>query len=197
MTNFPYRCCGLLLALLLTVSPLHAQARISFRNEVMAVLSRAGCNQGICHGNLNGKGGFKLSLRGFDPAFDFASLTRDALGRRTNRHQPDQSLILQKPAGLVPHEGGKRFAIGSPEYELLRRWVAEGMLRDRADQPTLVRLDVTPAELYLVEPAREATVKARAVFSDGSSKDVAGLAVFESTNAGIDVSPRGLVRAAE
>ena len=73
---------------------------VSFRNEVMAVLSRAGCNQGVCHGNLNGKGGFKLSLRGFDPDFDFASITRDALGRRANRQRPEDSLILQKPAGL-------------------------------------------------------------------------------------------------
>src|SRR5580700_4013586 len=88
-----------------------ADEPVSFQNEVMAVLSRAGCNQGICHGNLNGKGGFKLSLRGFDPDFDFASITREALGRRINRQRPEASLILQKPAGLVPHEGGKRFDV--------------------------------------------------------------------------------------
>src|SRR6266481_5772811 len=95
----------LLLAVLLSCSASAVRAdEPSFRNEVMAVLSRAGCNQGTCHGNLNGKGGFKLSLRGFDPEFDFVSITRDALGRRIDKHRPSESLILQKPGGQVPHE---------------------------------------------------------------------------------------------
>jgi hypothetical protein len=183
--------------LLLTASFARADGPVSFRNEVMAVLSRAGCNQGTCHGNLNGKGGFKLSLRGFDPDFDFASITRDALARRVDRHRPEESLILQKPGGLVLHEGGKRFAVGGPEYEILRRWIVEGMPPDAPGMPVLQRLEVTPAELYLVEPESEITVHARAVFSDGSSKDVSGLAVFESTNPKIEVSRTGLVRAAE
>src|SRR5713226_2657359 len=101
----------LALALALSATAVNADEPVIFRNEVMAVLSRAGCNQGVCHGNLNGKGGFKLSLRGFDPIFDFNSITRDALGRRTDRHRPESSLVLQKPAGLVPHEGGVRFAV--------------------------------------------------------------------------------------
>jgi hypothetical protein len=185
------------LALLLTPGPAGADEPVSFRNEVMAVLSRAGCNQGTCHGNLNGKGGFRLSLRGFDPAFDFASLTRDALGRRTDRHRPDESLILQKPTGRVPHEGGQRFAVASPEYDILRRWIAEGLRPDPPGTPVLVRLEVSPAELYVVQPACEVTVKVRAVFSDGSGKDVSGLAVFESTNPKVEVSRLGLVRAAE
>src|SRR5438270_591178 len=141
----------LALLLLLVPTAVRAEGPVSFRNEVMAVLSRAGCNQGTCHGNLNGKGGFKLSLRGFDLDFDYASITRDALGRRVDRHRPTESLVLQKPAGLVPHEGGPRFAVGSPEYDILRRWVSEGLRRDPADAPTLERLDVTPAEQYLVE----------------------------------------------
>src|SRR3954452_20194713 len=85
---------------------------VSFRHEVMAVLSRAGCNQGTCHGNLNGKGGFKLSLRGQDPDLDHAAMTRDLLGRRTDPHDPDASLLLQKATARVPHEGGQRFAAG-------------------------------------------------------------------------------------
>src|SRR5436309_6740226 len=80
---------------------------VSFRNEVMAVLSRAGCNSGACHGNQNGKNGFKLSLRGEDPAFDLVALTRDTLGRRTDRLRPEQSLVLLKAVAAVPHEGGK------------------------------------------------------------------------------------------
>src|SRR5713226_9554702 len=84
-------------------------APVSFRNDVMAVLSKAGCNQGTCHGNQNGKNGFKLSLRGEDPAFDLAALTRDTFGRRTDALQPAESLLLLKPTGAIPHEGGKRF----------------------------------------------------------------------------------------
>src|SRR5579871_5797362 len=91
---------------------------VSFRNEVMAVLSRGGCNQGACHGNQNGKNGFKLSLRGESPEFDFAVLTRDQLGRRTDRLNPTASLLLTKATATVPHEGAKRFDVGSPEYEI-------------------------------------------------------------------------------
>jgi hypothetical protein len=185
------------LALLPIGQAVRADEPVSFRNEVMAVLSRAGCNQGTCHGNLHGKGGFKLSLRGFDPAFDLASITRDALGRRVDRHRPSESLILQKPAGLVPHEGGKRFAVGSREYEILRRWIADGLRPDPDGATLLVRLEVRPAEQVLVAPAREITVTARAIFSDGTTKDVVSLAVFESTNPSVEVSRNGLVRAGE
>src|SRR5579884_3841512 len=92
----PPRCFPALLVLVLAALTAAAQAPVSFRNEVMAVLSRAGCNQGTCHGNLNGKGGFKLSLRGQDPERDLAALTRDLMGRRADREQPAESLILQK-----------------------------------------------------------------------------------------------------
>jgi hypothetical protein len=80
----------------------------SFAAEVMAVLSKAGCNAGTCHGNQNGKGGFKLSLRGQDPAFDFLALSRDQFGRRANPLDPEQSLVLLKPSMQIAHEGGLR-----------------------------------------------------------------------------------------
>src|SRR5262245_41993013 len=142
-------------ALVLLVRPAAAQEPVSFRHEVMAVLARGGCNQGTCHGNLNGKGGFKLSLRGQDPAADHAALTRDMLGRRTDPHHPEASLILQKASGRVPHEGGQRFAASSPEYRLLLRWVAEGLRNDLGNATAVTRLEVTPDEAYLVEPKDE------------------------------------------
>src|SRR2546429_7467928 len=108
---------GTMIFCLFVSSPGSAQ-QVSFRNDIMAVLSRAGCNQGTCHGNQNGKNGFKLSLRGEDPAFDFAALTRDTHGRRTNPHRPADSLILLKAVAAVPREGGKRFGKDSPEYDL-------------------------------------------------------------------------------
>src|SRR6266566_2799439 len=105
---------------------------VSFRNDVMAVLSKAGCNAGNCHGNKNGKGGFKLSLRGQDPDLDFAALTRDMQARRTNAIDPDRSLILLKATAQIPHEGGLRFRTDSLEYGILRRWIEAGTPRDGA-----------------------------------------------------------------
>src|SRR5437867_2421591 len=88
---------------------------VSFRNDVMAVLSKAGCNAGTCHGNQNGKAGFKLSLRGEDPDADYNVLTRDAFGRRVNPLEPEQSLVLLKPTTEIAHEGGHRFSRGTAE----------------------------------------------------------------------------------
>src|SRR5262249_52944811 len=115
-------------------------ARVSFRNEIIPVLNRAGCNQGACHGTPNGKGGFKLSLRGYDIAFDFHALTREAGNRRTNGVEPDQSLILLKATGRVPHQGGVRFQPGSEDLGLLRAWITEGLQDDPESAPAMVRL---------------------------------------------------------
>src|SRR6266404_2325035 len=142
----------------LVASSSQAQDPVSFRNEVMAVLSRAGCNQGICHGNLNGRGGLKLSLRGQDLDFDREALTRGMLGRRVNPLDPDASLMLQKATGQVAHEGGPRIAAGTP--------------LDPPGAAKLKSLKVTPIEQYLVAPLNEITVHAQATFSDGTTKDV-------------------------
>src|ERR1019366_3583252 len=182
---------------LLATSSLQAQEPVSYRNEVMAVLSRAGCNQGICHGNLNGRGGFKLSLRSENPEFDRDAMTRGMFGRRVNPLDPDASLILQKASGQVAHEGGRRFAVGSDEYNILRSWIAAGMTLDPPATPMLKSLTVTPSEQYIVQPTNDVTVRARATFSDGSTKDVSSLAVFESTNPKIDVSRSGHVQTSE
>ncbi|HMF29579.1 MAG TPA: DUF1549 domain-containing protein, partial [Candidatus Cybelea sp.] len=167
---------------------------LSFRNDVMAVLSRAGCNQGTCHGNFNGKNGFRLSLRGDNPDFDFDSMARDTQGRRTCVLDPEQSLILQKPSGRAPHEGGVRFAKESPEYAILSRWIREGLKPDAATAPRLVKLDVWPRERVLLHGAKEQQLAVRATFSDGQSRDVTHLAVFEPTVETVHVTPGGLVR---
>jgi hypothetical protein len=167
-------------------------APVSFRNDVMAVLSRAGCNQGACHGNQNGKNGFKLSLRGQDPDFDFDALTRDTLGRRTDRLHPEDSLILAKATSRVPHEGGKRFDQNSLEYQLLYRWIAEGMRPDPSNAPLLRRLEVTPSQQVLIEPADRIPLRVRAVFSDGQVRDVTRLSVFETSNLVVRVDADGV-----
>ncbi|MFL5341894.1 MAG: DUF1549 and DUF1553 domain-containing protein [Gemmataceae bacterium] len=183
----------LTLAVFLVFAPAATAEPARFDVEVMAVLSKAGCNQGACHGNLNGKGGFKLSLRGEDADWDFGVLTRDNLGRRTDPLHPTDSLILKKAAGTVPHEGGRRFEVGSNEYRILRDWIAGGTKRVAA--PRLVSLEVEPAERILIEPAESLNVSAQAVFSDGSRMDVTRLAAYELSNPLVaEVAPNGTVR---
>jgi hypothetical protein len=169
-----------------------AEPPVHFRNEVMAVLSRGGCNQGACHGNQNGKNGFKLSLRGEDPDFDFTVLTRDMLGRRTDRLNPDASLLLAKAVGAVPHEGGKRFDRQSLEYGILRRWIAAGLNPDPPNAPLPRRLEVTPASAVLVGPIDSVALQVKAVFSDGQVRDVTSLVVFEPSSLLVKVDRAGV-----
>src|SRR5579872_78053 len=97
----------------------------SFRNDVIPVMTKVGCNQGACHGALAGKNGFKLTLRGYDPDVDYDTLTRQSVGRRVSLADPASSLILLKPTFTIPHGGGKRFASDSIEYRILSEWIAE------------------------------------------------------------------------
>jgi hypothetical protein len=170
---------------------------VSFRNDVMAVLSKSGCNQGACHGNQNGKNGFKLSLRGEDPTFDLAALTRDTFGRRTNTLQPAESLLLVKPIGAIPHEGGKRFGADSPEYAILARWINEGSRPDPPAAPVLKEIEVTPVEKVVLEPVDRVQIRVRARFSDRSTRDVTRLAVYELSNQVAAVTPDGEVQRQE
>src|SRR5438067_5924721 len=171
-----------------------ASASVSFRNDVMAVVSKAGCNAGICHGNQNGKAGFKLSLRGEDPEFDYNVLTREAFGRRTNPLEPEQSLILLKPTGQIAHEGGQRFKRDSQEYRILREWIAAGAPNDLAEAPELSRLEVTPRERILFAPTNQLQLRVLAKFSDGSERDLTSLAVYDSANNLPTISHDGLVK---
>ena len=120
----------------------------SFRTEIMPLLSKAGCNIGACHGNLSGKGGFRLSLRGDDPDFDFQSLTREQFGRRVNPVSPRQSLVFLKPTAGVAHEGGLRFGPQSIEAATLLRWIAASGRDDRAEAPRVRSLRVFPLERF-------------------------------------------------
>jgi hypothetical protein len=183
---------------LLVLGPLawgaSALGAVSFRNDVMAVVSKAGCNAGACHGNKTGKGGFKLSLRGQDPDLDYAALTHDLFARRTNPLDPDRSLILLKPTAQLAHEGGQRFGRDSLEYGIFRRWIEAGTPQDLSTAPALVRLEVTPAQQVLVEPASDVQIRAVAVFADGTRRDVSNLAVYEQSADLAKISHDGLVQ---
>ena len=173
-----------------------ADPPVDFSNDVMAVLSKAGCNQGACHGNRFGKGGFKLSLRGQDPATDFQTITRGLGGRRGDRVAPAKSLLLLKPTAEVPHEGGRRFSPGEVPFRILRDWIQDGLPGPDPDSPKLLRLETSPGgELeVLVEPSSELRIRVSAEFSDGTRRDVSELAVYESTGAAAAISSQGVAR---
>ena len=164
---------------------------LAFRRDVMAVVSKAGCNLGGCHGNGNGKGGFKLSLRGQDADLDWAAMTRDQGGRRVNLIEPEKSLLILKATASIAHEGGRRFATDSPEYAAFASWLRAGAPDSHAAR--LTKLEVTPGERVLVEPETGVQLQATAIFADGSRRDVTRMAVFEPNNQTVKVSADGMV----
>ncbi|OYP36587.1 DUF1549 and DUF1553 domain-containing protein [Rhodopirellula sp. MGV] len=164
-----------------------------FTTDVMPVLSKAGCNLGTCHGNLNGKGGLKLSLRGQDPAFDYHALVRASRGRRISVASPERSLILMKAVGEVPHGGGLRLDRESEHYEILSDWLREGASGPSGTAATLVHLEVSPIEAIVADPQSQVQVRAVATFSDGTIRDVTDTACYELSNLNAEVAPNGLV----
>lgn len=185
---------GRTLTVPVTVSGLGKPEPVSFRRDVIAALNVGGCNMGACHGTPSGKNGFRLSLRGFDPAADYHQLTRDVFGRRTDKHDPEQSLLLLKGVGHVPHEGGMRFGFDSLPSEMIRAWLAAGTPDDPKDLPPLAEIQVTPPGRILHAPARWQQLAVNARFADGRSRDVTRLSNFSSSDTSIaDVSANGLV----
>jgi hypothetical protein len=180
--------------LLFVTLPLCGGEIVSYRNDVVPVLSKAGCSAGTCHGNKYGKGGFKVSLRSQDPDLDWISLTRDAAARRVNTMEPEQSLILLKPMTQVPHEGGLRFKKGSEEFRILRDWIAQGCRDDFETATKLHRIEVTPAQQVLTEPKRDIQLHAKAFYGDGTVRDITSLGVYEPANTLVKVSHDGLVQ---
>ena len=154
---------------------------VDFRLEVVAALSRAGCSQGSCHGAPQGKNGFRLSLRGYDPDLDFRTLAREAGGRRTSPFDPDNSLVLRKALGQIPHQGGRRFRETDSSYQILRAWIRQGC-RDQVQQRQLVALHVLPEARRLAEDFPRQQLVAIAEFDDGTRRDVTHLAVFSSSD---------------
>jgi hypothetical protein len=156
----------------------------SFRNDVLPVMTKAGCNSGPCHGAAAGKNGFKLTLRGYDPVTDYYTLTHQALARRTDRIEPARSLILLKPTSAIAHGGGKRFNVGSPEYKIVSGWIAQGMPAPDDSDPVVKEIQVLPHEASLV-PGAEQQLIVMAVFSDGHSADVTRWAKYDSGDEGV------------
>jgi hypothetical protein len=159
---------------------------VDFERHVMGVFSKAGCNNGSCHGSFQGKNGFRLSLFGFEPEKDHAAVTRDNLGRRIDPVNPDQSLLLTKSVGSVPHEGAARFGRDSWQYKLLRSWIADGAVRTPG-RGTVEELTVTPPELAFRNSDATQNVRVTARFADGSSEIVTPLCDFRTQDDAVAV----------
>jgi len=165
---------------------------VNFAREVMPLLSKVGCNAGTCHGARAGQNGFKLSLRGYDAEFDYRALVDDLSGRRFNRSQPSQSLMLLKPTNGVPHEGGFLFDEESRPYAILHQWIAEGC--QWRSGPKVERLEVFPNKPLLDQPGERQQQIVIAHYSDGRTREVTRDAHFKSSNFEVaTVSDAGLI----
>jgi hypothetical protein len=159
-----------------------AERPISFLSDVMPVFARAGCNTGSCHGAARGKDGFRLSLFGFDPRGDYHRLTREIGFRRINLAVPENSLLMEKAIGAVPHTGGKLFDKDSVYYRTLLAWLQAGALLDPADPPAVVGVDLYPPAAVIEGEKSAQQFLARARYSDGSDRDVTDWVRFDSNN---------------
>ncbi|HUQ71740.1 MAG TPA: DUF1549 and DUF1553 domain-containing protein [Planctomycetaceae bacterium] len=172
-----------------------AEQSVSFVNDVVPVLTKAGCNVGVCHAKAgNGQNGFQLSLLGFEPLEDYEHLVKEARGRRVFAGAADQSLILLKASGQLPHGGGVRLPTSSEGFSLLRNWIRQGARYDRAGEPQLVAFEIQPASGSIARLGAQ-QLQALARYSDGRVRDVSGLALYESNDRAMaEVTDRGLVK---
>jgi hypothetical protein len=178
------------------VANIKKNRQVSFQLDVMPVLTKAGCNQGSCHGAAAGKDGFRLSLFGYDPDGDYQRITRELAGRRINLAVPEDSLLIDKALGQVRHSGGRRFDKKSPSYETLIQWLRAGVPKDKKSVPTLTDVKLYPPAMVLAGRNQQQQVVVTARYSDGTSRDVTRTAVFLSNNEHCaKISSEGVVRA--
>ncbi|MFM8260796.1 MAG: DUF1553 domain-containing protein [Pirellula sp.] len=166
---------------------------VAFDREVISTLTRSGCNLGTCHGNLHGKGGFRLSLRGDDPHFDYYRMAVEFSQRRIDLFDPAKSLLLLKATAQQSHQGGKRFANDSFEYQAIKSWIEQGAPESNAS--TLVAIEVLPAYQRIAPGNRSARVIVQARYADGSIRDVTRWSRLEpSLPSGLEVTQDGIVQ---
>jgi len=166
----------------------------SFRNHVLPVLSKAGCNGGACHGAAAGKGGLKLTLRGYDPIADYKVLTRQAMGRRVVPGRPEESLMLLKPTMSLGHGGGERIKKKSADYAVLTEWIRAGAPGPKPEDPTLQKLEVFP-EISTLKPGDTQQILVLARYSDGHSEDVTRWVKFGTSDSSVaTVTEEGKVK---
>ncbi|MEM9645015.1 MAG: DUF1549 and DUF1553 domain-containing protein [Planctomycetota bacterium] len=171
---------------------------ISFGKDVMPVLTRSGCNTGSCHGAARGKDGFNLSLFGFDPEGDYYRITREMGARRINLAVSEESLLLKKSLGSVPHTGGKLFDSGSEYHAIMLEWLQDGVPADSPESmpPSVESLAIYPPQAVIEGEGSRQRFVAVATYSDGSTRDVTSLSAFSSSNSGSSaIDKNGVVTA--
>lgn len=179
------------LKLPVSVKNANKTAPVDYLTDVTPVMSRLGCNQGTCHGSLQGKNGFKLSLRGYDSVFDIRSLTDDLAARRTNPVAPDNSLMLQKASGQVPHVGGTLTVPGEAHYEILRTWIGAGATLN-PKSPRVARIDIFPKNPIIQREGDRQQFRVLATYTDGRIRDVTQESFLDSGNIEVaTAAPRG------
>ncbi len=177
-----------------TVKEFAIPSPVSFKNEMLAALTKAGCNMGACHGSPSGKGGFRLSLRAFDSTIDTLTLRSEFMQRRINPVQPDESLLIKKPLMEVAHGGGRRIKKGDPVHRVFHGWIGEGLRLDADNVPDLVKMDIFPNKRVFRPAASQQQLIVTGTFSDGSTRDITPLTVFSSSNEQVaSVNESGLV----
>ena len=166
---------------------------VNFRNQVVPIFTKLGCNGGGCHGKSGGQNGFRLSLLGFYPEDDFEFLCKESRGRRIFPGMPTESLLLKKAVGQSPHGGGKRMEPGSYEYNLMVQWIEQGMPWGTDQDPSVVSIRCEPEARVLTRGAKQ-QIAVIATYSDGSTEDVTRMALFEPNEAELaESSVTGLV----
>lgn len=165
----------------------------SYQQDVLPILTRFGCNQGACHGKLAGQNGFRLSLRGYAPDWDYDSITHEFFGRRIDRAAPANSLLVTKPAGMSPHGGGKLFEPNSPASKVLTDWIAAGTPGIIPDEPVVQSISVSPGT-QTMHPGETLQLTATAEYSNGQVRDITWLSQFFSNDPSVlEVSSNGLL----
>jgi hypothetical protein len=154
----------------------------SFQEDVIPILTRFGCNTGGCHGKLAGQKGFRLSLRGYAPALDHEAITREARGRRINYGLPQESLLIRKANGTVPHGGGERIIAGSSAERTLLEWINAGCPGPKAQEPRVVRLELTPTHKTMLV-GETLSLQTIAHYDSGATRDVTWLTHFATGDA--------------
>jgi hypothetical protein len=167
-----------------------ANQKVDFIRDVNPVLSKLGCNAGTCHGSKEGKNGFKLSLRGYDPIYDVRALVDDLAGRRVNFASPDESLMLLKATGAVPHEGSQRTKFGDKYYQILRAWIADGA-KLNLDTPRVARIEIFPKNPVVQETGARQQIRIIATYADGKARDVTAESFIESGNTDVVTTDGG------
>lgn len=181
-----------------TVKEGHKDRAVSFRQDVMPVFLRANCNSGGCHGAARGKDGFRLSLFGMDPDGDYLRLTREMIGRRINLAIPEESTMVEKAVGMVPHTGNKLYDADSVYNRTILEWIANGAKDDVPGVAKVTGIEVFPKQLVLEGKDATQQITVRATYADGTDRDVTRLALFMSNNDPVaKIDKDGLVRSGE